>query len=93
MIGIGWVGAMLWRGVPVFISRNGVEVFLDNLFSPRKSIASAHWEITADRMGVTLNGSTHLVSPPHCPCSDGHGSFLQPRRFRVALGHRSVAKV
>src|ERR1035441_4978999 len=34
---------------PVFICRDGVEVFLDNPLSPRQSIASAHWEIMTDR--------------------------------------------
>ena len=44
---------MLYPGAPVFSIRDGIDVFLDDLFSPRQSVAAAHGEIMADR----INGS------------------------------------
>ena len=36
--------------IPVLFSGNAVEVLLDNLLSLRELVASAHWEIMADRI-------------------------------------------
>ena len=35
--------------VPIIVPRGAVEIFLNNLFSTRKSVTPAHWEIMADR--------------------------------------------
>jgi hypothetical protein len=37
---------------PVFNIRDGIEVLLDDLLSPRQSVAAAHGEIIADRASV-----------------------------------------
>ena len=39
--------------IPVFFARRTGKVRLNNLLSPGKSIAPAHWEIMADRMSET----------------------------------------
>src|ERR1017187_1283046 len=53
MTGIGWVEP----GTPVRLVGNAVEIFLDNLLSPRQSIASAHGEIMADRFSELFDES------------------------------------
>ena len=45
MTGTGWVGAMLYRGFQSGSSEMRIEVLLNDLLSPRQSIASAHGEI------------------------------------------------
>jgi hypothetical protein len=38
--GLGGRDIVAWN--PVFLARGGVEIFLDKLFPPRQSLASAH---------------------------------------------------
>ena len=38
--GLGGRDIVAWN--PVFLARGGVEIFLDKLFPPRQSVASAH---------------------------------------------------
>ncbi len=54
MTGIGWVGAMFQRALQSSSPRYAIEVFLNDLLSPRQSIASAHGEIMADQSGALL---------------------------------------
>ena len=35
-------------GYPVFLTRDAVEMFFDDLFAPRESVSSAHAEIMPD---------------------------------------------
>ena len=37
-------------GTPIFFARNGIEVFFENLLSPRQSVAPAHRKIMADSL-------------------------------------------
>ena len=51
MIGDRLRGGNVVAGIPVWFIGDGVEIFLDNLLSPRKPIAAAHRKIMADRTG------------------------------------------
>jgi len=55
-------------GIPVFLVRDAIEVFLDDLFPPRKSIAPAHGKIMADQINETLAlwHSVLVIICPHC---------------------------
>ena len=51
---------------PVFLTRDAVEVFFDDLFAPGESIATAHEEIIADQVTPTSTTvSTHLDERLH----------------------------
>jgi len=45
--------------VPIVIPGGALEILFDDLFSPRKSVATAHWEIMADNV-ATHSDSNHV---------------------------------
>jgi hypothetical protein len=78
MTATGWVGAMLYRGLQSGYVGNAVEIFLDNLLSPRQSIASAHGEIMADRSSELFDESIRAwVKVPEV----ARAGNLEPKRF------------
>ena len=50
-------------GSPIGFVGTAVEIFLDNLFSPRESVAAAHGEIMADRLASRLWGCDQTAFP------------------------------
>src|ERR1019366_3330445 len=63
---------------PVWFVGNAVEIFLDNLLSPRQSIASAHGEIMADRSSELFDESIRAwVKVPEV----ARAGNLEPKRF------------
>ena len=76
--GTGCVGAMSYRRIPVWFVGNAVEIFLDNLLSPRKSVATAHREIMADRIVSRLWECGQMAFP-------ALAALYRSRSLRVGL--------
>jgi hypothetical protein len=92
----GLSGSDVVSRAPVFLSRDTIEVLLDKLLPPRKSVAPAHWEIMADQTAFLgrVSRSSVAESRGHAWASKkNHGSSknrapeeARRRRFNVAAG-------